>query len=62
LSKIGFTLPDKIRSINYLGTVMKKIIEILCITAILFSGTALLAEEYNTGVEWLKTSEVDREL
>lgn len=39
---------------------MKKIIAILCITAILFSGTALLAEDFNYGEEWLKMSKGSR--
>ena len=39
---------------------MKKLIAILCITAILFSGTALLAEDFNYGEEWLKMSKGSR--
>ena len=35
---------------------MKKLIAILCIISILFSGTALLAEDFNYGEEWLQLS------
>ena len=39
---------------------MKKLTAILCITAILFSGTALLADDFNYGEEWLKMSKGGR--
>lgn len=39
---------------------MKKSLTALCITAILFSGSALLGEERNPGRHWLELSEVER--
>lgn len=39
---------------------MKKLLSALCITAILFSGTALFGGEYNPGKAWLEMSETGR--